>query len=182
MATNVAAQTTTFSITDTKLYVLVITLSTQDNAKLLEQLTSSFKRTINWNKYQTKVPTERQNQYLDFLVDPSFQGVNRIFVLPFANETQQTSYKQYYLPTREIRNYVMIDGQNFFDQPIRNNLITYDNIQKITTGQGDDYTTRSLLKYDYFEKYYMMIAIDLRKQQALDAYSKAMQQTNFTGV
>ena len=114
MATNVAAQTTTFSITDTKLYVLVITLSTQDNAKLLEQLTSSFKRTINWNKYQTKVPTERQNQYLDFLVDPSFQGVNRIFVLPFANETQQTSYKQYYLPTREIRNYVMIDGTKLF--------------------------------------------------------------------
>ena len=61
--------------------------------------------------------TERINQYLDFLTDPSFQGVNRIFVLSFENEVQRTSYKRYCLPTREIKNYnVMIDGQNFFDQ------------------------------------------------------------------
>ena len=79
--TNVAAQATTFSITDTKRYVPVVTLSTQDNAKLLQQLKYGFKRTINWNKYQTKVSTERINQYLDFLIDPSFQGVNRPFVL-----------------------------------------------------------------------------------------------------
>ena len=76
---DIADQVTTFSITDTKLYVPVVTLSTQDNAKLLEQLKSGFKRTINWNKYQTKVSTERQNQYLDLLTDPSFQGVNRLF-------------------------------------------------------------------------------------------------------
>ena len=84
--TNVAAQGTTFSITDTKLHVPVATsssLSTQDNAKLLEQLKSGFERTFNWNKYQPKVSTERINQYLDFLNDPSFHGVNRLFVLPF---------------------------------------------------------------------------------------------------
>ena len=81
--TNVAAQATTFSITDTKLFVPVVTLSTQDNAKVLEQLKSSFKRTINWKKYQSKVSTERQNQYLDYLIDPSFQEVNRLFVLSF---------------------------------------------------------------------------------------------------
>ena len=97
VATNVAAQDTTFSITDIKLYVPVVTLSTQDNAKLLEQLKFGFKRTINWNKYQTKVSTERQNQYLDFLIDSSFQGVNGLFVLSFENETQPTSYKRYYL-------------------------------------------------------------------------------------
>ena len=132
MTTNVAAQVTTFPITDTKLYVPVVTLSTQYNAKLLKQLKSGFKRTINWNKYQPKVSTERINQYLDFLIDPSFEGVNRLFILPFGNEAQRTSYKPHYLPTREIKNYnVMMDGQNFFDQPVRNVLITYDNIQKL---------------------------------------------------
>ena len=73
---NNANQDTIFSITDAKLYVPVVTLSTQDNKKLLEQLKYGFKRTINWNKYRTKVSKEKQNQYLDFLIDPSFQGVN----------------------------------------------------------------------------------------------------------
>ena len=88
LATNVAAQATTFSITDVKLYVPVRTLSTQDNAKLLELF--KFKRTINWNNYQTKVSTERQNQ---ILIDPNFQGVNRLLILSFENEAQRTSYK-----------------------------------------------------------------------------------------
>ena len=119
VATNIANQGATFSITDTKLYVPVIILLTQNNAKLLEQLKSGFKRTINWNKYQAKVSTERVNQYLDYLIDPSFQGVNRLFVLPSENEAQRTSEKRYYIPTRQIKNYnVMIDGQNFFHQPI----------------------------------------------------------------
>ena len=82
MATNAAAH----SVTDTKLYVPVVTLSTQDNAKLLEQLISGFKRAINWNKYQTKVSTERVNRCSDFLINPSFQGVNRLSVLPFEEE------------------------------------------------------------------------------------------------
>ena len=76
-ATNVAKQGTTFSITNTKFYV---TLLIKDKSKLLEQSKSDFQITINWNKYQVKVLTERPNQYLDFLVDPSFQGV-RLFVL-----------------------------------------------------------------------------------------------------
>ena len=88
-ATNVAVQATTFSITDTKHYVPVVTLSTQDNAKLLEQLKFSFKKTVNWKKYQSKMSTERQNQYLDYLTDPSFQGVNRLLVLPFENEAHR---------------------------------------------------------------------------------------------
>ena len=85
MATNEAGQVTTFSITDTKLYVPVVTLSTQDNEKLLEQLKSGFKRTINWNKYQAKVSAERISQYLNMLIDPSFQGVIKLFVLSFEN-------------------------------------------------------------------------------------------------
>ena len=98
------------------------------------------------------------------------------------NEVKRTSYKQYYLPVVQIKNYnVVIDGWNLFDQPVTNNLITYDNIQKIPIGQGDDYTAGYLLDYNYFKKYYKMIAIDLSKQQALDADPKAIQQINFTG-
>ena len=75
----------------------------------------------------------------------------------------------------------MIDGRNFFDQPIKNDLKTYDNIRKIDTGQDDDCTTGCLLDYPYFKKYYKLIAIDLSKQQKLDADPKAIQQINFTG-
>ena len=74
----------------------------------------------------------------------------------------------------------MIDGKNFFDQPIKNNKITYENIKKIATGQGDDYTTGFLLDYAYFGDNYKMNAIDLSKQQALDADPRAIQQINFT--
>ena len=75
-----------FAITETKLYVPVVTLSTQDNAKLIQQLKSGFKRTINWNKYESSVKTFAQNRYLNYLINPSFQGVNRLFVLSFENE------------------------------------------------------------------------------------------------
>ena len=74
----------------------------------------------------------------------------------------------------------MIDGKNFFDQPVKNNKVTYENIRKIATGQGDDYTTGCLLDYIYFKNYYKMIAVGLSKRQALDADLKAIQQINFT--
>ena len=74
----------------------------------------------------------------------------------------------------------MIDGKNFFDQPINSMIKTYENIRKIATGQGDDYTTGCLLDYSYFKDYYKMIAIDLSKQQVLDADPRVIQQINFT--
>ena len=73
----------------------------------------------------------------------------------------------------------MIDGKNFFDQPVKNDKVTYENIRKITIGQGNDYTTGCLLDYSYFKKYYKMIAVDLSKTQALDADPKPIQQINF---
>ena len=85
MATDIDNQSAIVSVTDTKLYVVVVTLSTQDNTKLLEQLKSGFQRTINWDKYQSEKLTGRRNQYLDYLIDPSFQRVNRLFVLSFEN-------------------------------------------------------------------------------------------------
>ena len=110
----------TFEITDTKLYVPVVTLSTQDNVKLLDQLKSDFKRTINWNKYQSKAAIQARNQYLDYLIGSSFQEVNRLFVLSFENYGHRTGYKQYFLPSVEIKDYnVMVDGENFFDQTIK---------------------------------------------------------------
>ena len=118
---------------------------------------------------------------MNHLIEPSFQGINRLFVLAFENDAQRTSNKRYYIPNVEIKDYnVMIDGKNFFDQPIKDNKVTYENIRKITTGQGYDYTTGCLLDYIYFKKYYKMIAIDLSKQQALDVEPKAIQQINFT--
>ena len=147
--TNVANQVPTFTITETNLYVPVVTLSTQDNAKLLPQLKSGFKRTISWNKYLSKPELLAQNPNLNYLVKPSFQGVNRLFVLAFENDAQRTSNKRYYLPNVEIKYYnvmikyynVMIDGKNVFVQLVRNNKVTYDNIRKIATGKGDDYIT-----------------------------------------
>ena len=129
-------QNPSFKITDAKLYVPVVTLPAQENIKLLMQLESGFKRTINWNKYQAKITNEAQNRYLDYLIDPSFQGVNKLFLFSYKDDN------------------VMIDGRNVFDQPIKIYVKTYDNIKKLATGQGDDYKTGCLLEYPYFKKCY----------------------------
>ena len=98
-------------------------MSTRDNVKLLKQLESVFKITINRNKYLSKATNQVRNRYLYFLIHASFQGVNRLFVLSFKDENGQESYKQYYLLTVEIKYYnFMIDGRNFFDQPIKKRL------------------------------------------------------------
>ena len=158
-----------------------MTLSTQENTKFIQQLKSGFKRVINWNKYLSKPELLARNPNLNHLVEPSFQGVNRLFVLAFENDNDRTSDDQYYLPTVEIKDYnIVINGENFFDQPIKNNTVIYDNIRKIATGQGDDYTTGCLLDYPYFAHTYKMIAVDLSKQQALDADPRAIPQINFT--
>ena len=94
-----------FAITETKLYVPVVTLSTQDNAKLLQQLKSGFKRTINWNQYELSLKTFAQNRYLNHLINPGFQGVNRLFVLSFENENNRISHSTYYLPKVEIKDH-----------------------------------------------------------------------------
>ena len=116
-----------FAITETKLYVRVVTLSAQNNAKLLQQLKSGFERTINWNKYESSVKAFAQNRYLNYLINPSFQRINRLFVLSFENKNDRTSHSTYYLPKVEIKDYnVMIDGRNFFDQPINSMNKTYE--------------------------------------------------------
>ena len=131
-------------------------------------------------KYKPKVTAEQQSRYLHLLINPYFQGVNRHFVLLFENNSGRKSYTRYYLPLVEINNYnVVIDGWSIFDQPLKNNVITYDNTQKIATGQGDDCTTGCLLDSNCFNNYYKMIAIDLYERQALDADPET-QYNNFT--
>ena len=171
----------TFAITDTKLYFPVVTLSIRENTKFFQQLKSGFKRVINWNKYLSKPVLLAQNPNLNHLFEPSFQGVNRLFVLAFENDNHRTIHDRYYLPNVEIKDYnIMINGENFFDQPIKNKKITFDNIRKIAIGYGDDNTTGCLLDYLYCADTYKMIAVDLSKQQALDADPRAIQQINFT--
>ena len=122
-----------------------------------------------------------QNPDLNHLVESRFQGINMFFVLAFKDDGQRTSNKRYYLLNVEIKDYnVMIDGKNLFDQLAKNNKITYENIRKIATGQGDHYTTGYLLDYGYFRDNYKMIPIDLTKQQGLDVDPRAIQQINFT--
>ena len=152
-----------FKITDTKFYVAVGTLSTQDNAELHQQWKSGFKRTIKWNKYESDQKTYPQNQYLNHLVDLSFQGVNRLFVLSFEDENVKTSHSKHHLPKVEIKDYnVKTDSRNFSDQSINNNIKTDENVRKIVTENC------------------IMIAIDLSKQQDFDADPRAIQQINFT--
>ena len=166
----------TFAITDTKLYVSIVTLSAENNAKLPKQLDSGLRCIITWYSPLVKVIMQAQNQYFDFLTDPGFEGVNRFFALLFKNATDKT------LHIAKIGNYnVMMNGIYFFDQPVNTDERTNGNIQKITNGQGDDYTPGCHLDYPYFKQHYKMVAIELSKEQVLDVDLKAIQKINSSG-
>ena len=116
------------------------------------------------------------NNVTRFPLGASFQVVNRLFVLAFnntnndVNEKKRNSYRKYFVPRVDISKYnVLIDGRNFYDQPISDQIRKYDEIRKIATGKGDEYTTGSLLVYQYFIDNYQLIAVDLSKQIELDA-------------
>ena len=109
----------TFKIADTKLYVSVVTLSTKDDNNFLEQLKSGFKRTIKWNKDRSEMTNQTNN--LNYLIDPTFTKVNRLFVLSFENENDRTSFSKYYVPNVQIKDFnVLINGKGFFEKPIKN--------------------------------------------------------------
>ena len=122
ISNSAANQETTFAINDLKLYVPVVTLSTEANVKLKQQLKSGFKCTINRNKYAPKTATQNDpSQYFDFLIEPSFQGVNRLFVLTFNANDSRLGHSRYFLLTEKVEDYnVIIDVRNFFDQPVKN--------------------------------------------------------------
>ena len=199
-----AGQVVSFMITNTKLYVPVVSLSTKDNNNLTKQLNEGFKRTIYWNQYVSKPFPEtphKKTGITRFALDTAFQGVNRLFVLVFedtradeaadapaprnlvANRVIRDGYRKYFVPHVDITSYnVLIDGRNFYDQPINDSVRKYDEIRKIATGKGDNYATGCSLDYGYFKKNYQLIAIDLSKQRELDADPRAIQQIEFIGM
>ena len=137
------------------MYVPVVTLSTKDNVNLAKQL-KVFKRSVYWNEYKSKIETKTadDNNVIRFPLDASFQRVNRLFVLAFDNtenankKVDRDSHRKYVLPRVDITNYnVLIDGGNFYDQLINDQIKMYDEIRKIATGKGDDYKTGCLLDY-----------------------------------
>ena len=170
----------TLSITDCKLYVPAVTLSKDDEIKLLTNLKSGFKREIIWNKYRSQMTTEAINNNLNILIDPTFTNVNRLFVLAYQTANDRQSFSQFYLPNVIVKDYnVIIDKLAFFDLPIKTEEEAYEKI--IDISRNNEYTTGNLLDYDYFKKYYKMIAIDLSKQQVLQENEDLIQQINFIG-
>ena len=150
----------TLSITDCKLYVPVVTLSKDDEIKLLTNLKSEFKREIIWNKYRSRMTTEAINNNLNILIDPTFTNVNRLFVLAYPTADDRQSFSQFYLPNVMVKDYnVIIDKLAFFDLPIKTEEESYEKIIDISRNNE----------------------LDLRKQQVLQENEDLIQQINFIG-
>ena len=151
---NTAAPTgATLNITDCKLYIPVVTLSKDDEIKLLTNLKSGFKREIKWNKYRSQISAEANNNHLNILIDPTFTNVNRLFVLAYRVAANRQSFSTFYMPRVMVKDYnVIIDKSAFFDLPIKTEEEAYEKIIDIT--KNNEYTTGNLLDYDYFKKYY----------------------------
>ena len=172
-------------ITDAKLYVPAVTLSTE----IAKQLSEEFKRSVYWviDSKVVEITNANTKRNIRELLDSSYQGVKRLFVLAYNNtegnnQVSVDSFKKYFLPRVEIETYnIEIDGRNFYDQPINDSIKQYDEVRKVSTGPGEDYTTGCLLDYAYFKDNYRLITADLNKQKALDADSRAIQQIMFTG-
>ena len=178
-----------FIINDTKMYVPVVTLSKEDNKDFIEQQNKGFQRSIYWNEYKIKEKNELVNGnnpatiVRDITLDPSFQGVNRLFVMAYSSEDgppNKNSQQNYYLRRIDLKKYnVIIGGRNFYDNPIESDIEKYRELKKVMIGKGEDYTTGSLLDFNYFKKHYKLVAIDLSKQKELDADPRAIQQIEF---
>ena len=171
----------TLAINDCKLYIPVVTLSKDNEIKLLTNLKSGFKREIIWNKYRSQMTTEAINNNLNILIDPTFTNVNRLFVLAYGQvNNDRQSFSRFYLPNVMIKDYnVIIDKLAFFDLPIKTEEEAYEKI--INISRNNEYTAGNLLDYDYFKKHYKLIAIDLSKQQVLQENEDLIQQINFIG-
>ena len=161
------------------MYVPVVTLSKENDIQFLEQLKTGFKRTIKWNKYRSQMPIQPQNNNLNYLIDPTFTSVNRLFILSFPrnnNTDSRYSFSNYYVPKGKVNDFnVLIDGKSFFDLPVKNDEEAYEKI--IEMSNNNDYTTGNLLDCAYYKKYCRLIAIDLSKQTKLND----QQQINFIG-
>ena len=128
----------------------------------------------------SQMSNQNKNNNLNYLIDPTFSNVDRLFVLSFENEDDRTSYYKYYVPGVEIKDHnVLIDGNAFFELPVKNIEETYEKVTQITDNSGY-YTRGNLLDYEYFKEHYKLIAIDLSKQIELEN-KDIKQQFNFIG-
>ena len=155
----------TFEITDAKLYVPVVTLSAEDNVKLVKQLNEGFKRPVYWNKYKVidnkvvEIAAANVQKHIRELIDSSYQGVKALLVLAYDdiigdNQVSVDSFKRNFLSRVTTSNNYNIetDGRNLYDQPINDSIKQYDKVRKISTGEGDDYTTVCLIRFCLFWK------------------------------
>ena len=180
-----------FEITDAKLHVFLQLLYLLKTVNVTKQLSEGFKTSAYWNNYQTKpaILIEKGTKIYK-LLNESFQGVRRLFVLACAvaavaanHEASIKGNKKYFLTREEIKTYnVLTDRRNFYDQAINDLIKQYDTVRDVLTGHGDDYTTGSLLDYAYFKDNYKLIAVDLSKQKGLDADLRATQPIVLQGV
>ena len=161
-----------FIINDTKLYVPAVTLSKEDNKDFIEDNNKDFKDLF----IGTNIKQKNVFKYIN--LDSSFQGVNRLFVMTYTRANGQPTkngHQKYYLPRVDLEKYnVIIDGRNFYDNPIESDFENYRELKKVMIGKGEDYTTGSLLDFNYFDKHNKLVAVDLSKQKEL-----AIQQIEF---
>ena len=151
----------------------------ENDIKLSEQLKSGFKRTIKWNKYRSQMAVQPQNNNLNYLIDPKFTNVNRLFALSFTRNNagdNRDSFSNNYVPNVKIKDFnVLNDGISSFDLPVKNEEEAYEKI--IEMSNNNDYATGNLLDFAYFKANYKLIAVDLSKQTKL----KDPQQISFIG-
>ena len=167
------------------MYVPVVTLSKEDNKDFIKQQNKGFQRSIYWNEYKTNKINENAyaNVFKYINLDRSLKGVNRLFVMAYNRKNGQPTrngQRKYYLPRIDLEKCnVIIDGRNFYDNPIEGDIQKYRELKKVIIGKGEDYTTGSLLDFNYFDKHYKLVAVDLSKQKELDADPRAIQQIEF---
>ena len=164
------------NITDCKLYVPVVTLQTQYQNQLYKDLKPGISIDFKWSKSRSQMINQTATNNLKFLIDLTFNNVNRLFVLAFPNEEDRSSFSKHYTPTMEIKNYnVIIDGEPFYEIPIKNKEETYKAITELI--RSDILRTENEFDFGYFSEHYKLIAIDLSKQKS----DFKNQQINFIG-
>ena len=150
------------TIKDTKLYVPVVAFSVIDSQKLLKLLSKGFEISVYWNECKTKSENKNTTNEFRYFVESNFVGVNRLFVLVYSNQgsnVKRFNVWKYYLPKGIIKSYSVIISGNFYDQVIDPDIKQYEDIRKLTTGQGEDDTTGCLLDYDYIKNHYRLTLI-----------------------
>ena len=166
-----------FNITDCKLYVPIVTLQTEYQKQLYEELKTGITIDFTWSKYRSQVIYQTATNNLNYLIDPTYKNVNKLFILAFEKEEDKKSFSEYYTRTIEIKDYnVILDGTKpFYEIPIKNKEETYKAITELI--RDGIFRTGNEFSYEYFCTHYKVISIDLNRQKS----EFENQQINFIG-